>query len=246
MPVTGNKSLLNYSLSIRLCTDGFSFLVYSLGSGQLLLQDNVHCAEGETLPQTLERGLRLPRISGHTYERVVLYSTSPSTRVPLDEFRREDMLAIYKLTFAGLSPKAEEMCFQVLPALDVVEIFTLQPGVAEALRSHFPSAIVQGFYGTIISQVAEMQQGSMLSISAHAIVLEGGLMVVILRKGRLSFANVFRAATDADKLYYLLYVWKALELDAWHDSCTLYGAPEGLYSEVSQFIAHVDSRELLI
>ena len=49
MPVTGNKSLLNYSLSIRLCTDGFSFLVYSLGSGQLLLQDNVHCAEGETL-----------------------------------------------------------------------------------------------------------------------------------------------------------------------------------------------------
>ena len=104
MPVTGNKSLLNYSLSIRLCADGFSFLVYSLGSGQLLLQESLPCAADETLADALERGLQLPRIAGRHYERVVLYSTSPSTRVPLDEFRREDMLAVYRLTFAGMSP----------------------------------------------------------------------------------------------------------------------------------------------
>ena len=129
MPVTGNKSLLNYSLSIRLCTDGFSFLVYSLGSGQLLLQENLHCVEDETMSDTLERGLSLPRIRGRHYERVVLYSSSPSTRVPLDEFRREDMLAVYRLTFAGTAPRPEDMCFQVLPSLDVVEIFTLQSSI---------------------------------------------------------------------------------------------------------------------
>lgn len=91
---------MNYSLSIRLCADGFSFLVYSLGSGQLLLQESLPCAADETLADALERGLQLPRIAGRHYERVVLYSTSPSTRVPLDEFRREDMLAVYRLTFA--------------------------------------------------------------------------------------------------------------------------------------------------
>lgn len=246
MPVTGNKSLLNYSLSIRLCTDGFSFLVYSLGSGQLLLQENLRCAQDETLAEALERGLQLPRVRGRHYERVVLYSTSPSTRVPLDEFRREDMLAIYRLTFSGMSPRMEDMCFQVLPTLDVVEIFTMQSAIVDALKSHYPSAMVQGLYGTMLNQVAEMQQGSMLSVSAHVIVLEGGVMIAVLRQGRLHFANVFRAPGNADKLYFILYVWKTLSLDAWHDSCTLYGASEDLYNEICQYLAHVDMRELCI
>lgn len=244
MPVTGNKSLLNYSLSIRLCTDGFSFLVYSLGSGQLLLQENLLCAKDETLAETLERGLLLPRITGRHYERVVLYSTSPSTRVPLDEFRREDMLAVYRLTFAGISPRPEDMCFQVLPSLDVVEIFTLQSSIVDVLKSHYPSAMVQGYYGTMLSQVAEMQQGSILPVSAHVIIVDGGLMISVLKKGRLHFANVFRASGNADKLYFILYVWKTLSLDAWHDSCTLYGADEDLYNEVCQYLAHVDMRDL--
>lgn len=244
MPVTGNKSLLNYSLSIRLCTDGFSFLVHSLGSGQLLLQENLRCAEGETMSETLGRGLKLPRLGGRHYERVVLYSTSPSTRVPLDEFRREDMLAVYRLTFAGTAPRPEDMCFQVLPSLDVVEIFTLPSSVVETLKEHYPSAMVQGLYGTILSQVAEMQQGSTLPVSVHTIVLDGGVLIVLLRKGRLHFANVFRATGNADKLYFLLYVWKTLSLDAWHDSCTLYCADEDLYNDVCQYLAHVDMREL--
>lgn len=237
---------MNYSLSIRLCTDGFSFLVYSLGSGQLLLQESLPCAEGETLADALERGLQLPRIAGRHYERVVLYSTSPSTRVPLDEFRREDMLAVYRLTFVGTSPRPEDMCFQVLPSLDVVEIFTSPSSVAETLKSHYPSAMVQGLYGTMLSQVAEMQQGSTLSVSAHAIMLDGGVMIAVLRKGRLHFANVFRAAGNADKLYFILYAWKTLSLDAWHDSCTLYGASEDLYNELCQYLAHVEMKELSV
>ena len=237
---------MNYSLSIRLCTDGFSFLVYSLGSGQLLLQESLPCAEGETLADALERGLQLPRIAGRHYERVVLYSTSPGTRVPLDEFRREDMLAVYRLTFVGTSPRPEVMCFQVLPSLAVVEIFTLPYSVAETLKSHYPSAMVQGLYGTMLSQVAEMQQGSTLSVSAHAIMLDGGVMIAVLRKGRLHFANVFRAAGNADKLYFILYAWKTLSLDAWHDSCTLYGASEDLYNELCQYLSHVEMKELSV
>jgi hypothetical protein len=246
MPVTGNKSLLSYSLSIRLCTDGFSFLVHSLGSSQLLLQENLHCTQDETMAEALERGLQLPRVRGRQYERVILFSTSPSTRVPLDEFRREDMMAVYRLTFAGVSVRPEDICFQVLPSLDVVEIFLINSSVVETLRRYYPSAMVQGFYGSMLSHVAEMQQGSTLPISYHAIVLEGGIMIVVLRQGRLQFANVFRALGHADKLYFILYVWKTLALDAWHDLCSLYGADEKLYDEVCQYLSHVEIHELLI
>ena len=246
MPVTGNKSLLNYSLSIRLCTDGFSFLVHSLGSGQLLLQETVQCAQDESVPEALERGLLLPRVRGRQYERVILYSTSPSTRVPLDEFRREDMLAVYRLTFAGVTTRPEDLCFQVLPGLDVVEIFTISVSVVEALRRYYPSAMVQGLYGTMLCHVAEMQQGSTLPVSYHAMVMEEGVMIAVLRHGRLSFANVFHAPSNADRLYFMLYVWKTLGLEAWHDSCTLYGSDEELYGNVCQYLANVEMRELAI
>ncbi len=246
MPVTGNKSLLSYSLSIRLCTDGFSFLVHSLGSGQLLLQENLRCAPDESMADALERGLQLPRVAGRRYERVILYSTLPSTRVPLDDFRREDMLAVYRLTFAGTTVRPEDMCFQVLPSLEVVEIFPLQASIVQALKHHYPSALVQGLYGTILCNLAEMQQGSTLPVSFHVVTLEGGIMIAALKHGKLHLANVFRAATDADKLYFILYIWKSLSLDAWHDSCTLYGATEDLYHEVCQYLAHVDMRELFI
>ncbi len=245
MPVTGNKSLLNYSLSIRHCTDGFSFLVYSTGSGQLLLQESLRCNEGEPMADALERGLQLPRVCGRQYERVTLFSLSPSTRVPLDEFRREDMLAVYRLTFAGTSPRPEDMCYQVLPGLDVVEIFTMPLAIVEALHRHYPGAQVQGLYGTMLSRVADMQQGSTRPVSVHVIVLDsGGVMIAVLRYGRLHFANVFHATANADKLYYILYVWKTLGMDAWNDFCTLYNADKELYDEVCQYLAQVERREI--
>ena len=118
--------------------------------------------------------------------------------------------------------------------------------MADALKLHYPSAIVQGFYGTILSRVAEMQQGSTLPVSIHAVIVEGGIMIIVLRHGHLHFANVFRATGNADKLYFILYVWKTLALDAWHDSCVLYGADETLYEDLCQYLAHVDMHQLSI
>ena len=241
MPVTGSKSLLNYSLSIRLCADGFSFLVSSAGSGQRLFEENVVCQEGEALQAALERGLELPRIKGREYEHVVLYSMSPSTRLPLDEFRREDMLAVYRLTFAGQNTRYDDMRFQLLPALDVVELFTIPNQVENTLHQHYPSAVVKGYYGTLLQNLAETQQGSTRPVTFHAASIDGGIMVVVLRKGKLNFANIFKAQHTADKLYFILYVWKTLNLDAWHDTCFLYGLGDELYTQVRQYLYNVEN-----
>lgn len=244
MPATGNNSLLSYSLSIRQCADGFSFFVYSASSGQLLMQDNVHCTEDETLADALERGLNLGRIKGRRYERVTLLSSSPSTRVPLDEFRREDMLALYRLTFSGMTARHEDMRFQLLPGLEIVEIFALSSQVVSVMQNHYPSAVVKSFYGSLLEYVSERQQGTTSPVTYHAVVVEGGLFIVVLRRGKLIFANVFHAEHDADKLYFMLYVWKTLDLDAWHDSCTLYGASSELHDSVLEYLRNVELREI--
>ena len=137
------------------------------------------------------------------------------------------------------------MRYQVLPGLDVVEIFPMPQAIVETLHNHYPSAQVQGLYGTMLSNVADMQQGSTRPVSVHAIILDGGgIMIAVLKQGRLHFANVFRAAANADKLYFLLYVWKTLGMDALYDSCTLYNADEELFDEVRQYLAQVEMRKL--
>ncbi len=222
-------------------------MVYSLGSGQLLLQESVRAADGESMADALERGLQSARVGGRQYERVTLFSLSPSTRVPLDEFRREDMLAVYRLTFARETVRPEDMCYQVLPGLDVVELFVMSMPIVEALHRHYPSAQVQSLYGTLLSRVADTQQGSTRPVSTHVIVLDGGgLLIAVLKQGRLHFASVFHTSATADKLYFILYVWKTLGLDAWHDSCTLYNADADLQGELRQYLRQVDTAEISI
>lgn len=246
MPATGNKSIISYRLSIRLCADGFSFLVNSNDSGQLLFCVNVHQTEGESLAESLERGLQQPRIKGRVYERVILYSTLPSTRLPLDEFRREDMLAVYRMTFAGTQIRYEDMRCQVLSALEVVEVFPLHSQVEQALHKYYPNALIQGIYGSMLERVAQMQQGSTMPV-AFNVVLDGDMMLIaVLKNGRLSYANVFKTKRDADRLYYTLLVWKILELDTWHDHCLLYGATDEFQKMVGQYLYNIQTDKCVL
>lgn len=230
---------MNYSLSIRLCVGGFSFAVHSTGSGQLLFAENVSLTGGETLAACLERGLSLSRIKDRNYERVVLYSTLPSTRLPLDEFRREDMLPLYRLTYAGTSVRYEDMHCQMLPSLEVVEIFPLQSQIEQVLRQYYPNAQIEGLYGSLLNRIAQKQQGSIQPLTFSVIIEGESLMVVLLKNGRLSYANVFHTDKEANRLYYILMVWKTLNLDQRHDVCYLYQSDEDFRKVLGKYILNV-------
>ncbi len=246
MPVTGNKSLISYSLSIRHHADGFSFYVRSTGSGTEILHEDIRQQDGEEAHVTLERGLCSKRIAIHGYERVNLLVATPSTRLPLDEFRRDDMLAVYRTAFHGTTAKREDMRFQVLPSLEVVELFTLSPQIEDTLHRHYPSAVIQGLYGTVLQHISEIQQGSTEPLSFHAIPLEDQILIVQLRQGRLIYANTFQATLPEDQLYFILYIWKLFELDVHHDTCTLYNAPKELLSLTRDFIVNVRSNTMVL
>ncbi|MBR6846098.1 MAG: DUF3822 family protein [Bacteroidaceae bacterium] len=244
MPVTGNKSLLNYSLSIRHRADGFSFYVQSTGSGKVILREDIKLQEGEEAHAALERGLSSKRISGYSYERVNMLVATPSTRLPLDEFRRDDMLAVYRTAYHGTTAKREDIKFQVLPTLEVVELFTLSPQIETTLHQHYPGAVIQGLYGTVLQHISETQQGSTMPLSFHAISLDNQIFIIQLKQGRLTYANTFQATLPEDQLYFLLYIWKLFNLDAHHDICTLYNTTKELLPLVRDFIVNVQTKTI--
>lgn len=230
---------MNYSLSIRQCTDGFSFFVHSIGSGQLLTFDHCRQTQGETIPETLQRLLTNQKLRGFDYERVCLFSSSVTTRLPLDEFRKEDIVALYRLAFAGENVKPEEVRYQILPTLELVELYSMPAGVEEVLRNVFPQASIQNVYASMMAYAAKKSQGSSFVVTFHAFVEENRLFIVALKQGRLLYANIFAATTDEDRQYFILYVWRLLGMEVLHDACNMYGASDNLVEAVRRFVVNV-------
>ena len=64
------------------------------------------------------------------YDEVNVYADYPSTRIPLDEFRSEEAQALYRLTFGNDSLTGMNMHYEMLPALETIEVFVIDAEIA--------------------------------------------------------------------------------------------------------------------
>jgi hypothetical protein len=244
---------MSYSLSIRTCVGGFSFLVHSVASGQLVIEDTVPAKEGESEADNFARMLTHPRLLGRDYERVRFLSNAPTTQIPLDDFRREDIVAIYRQVFSESTARAEDLAVQILPGLEVVCIYHLPSAIEQALREVFPQATIQNFPACLMEYVASRAQGMRSAdyegghrgaIAFHVVIEGSNLFVVATSRGRLQYANSFVCENDADRLYFLLSVWHLLQMDSQYDTCNLYDASPEFQNRVHEFIASVKPQAL--
>ena len=207
---------MSYSLSIRAYAGGFSFLVHSVASGQVIIEEKVPSYAGESETENFRRLLAHPRLGGREYERIRFLSNAPVTQIPLDEFRREDIVAIYRQVFSDSVIRAEDLAVQILPHLEVVCI----------MRS---SDYGGGYRG---------------SVAFHAVVSDAELLIVAISRGRLLYTNTFACDNDADRLYFLMSVWRLLEMDEQYDQCNIYGEAPVFLKSVRDFIFSVRSNRL--
>ena len=244
---------MSYSLSIRTCAGGFSFLVHSVASGQLVIEDTVPAREGESEADNFARLLTHPRLLGRDYERVRFLSYAPTTQIPLDDFRREDIVAIYRQVFSDSTARAEDLAMQILPGLEVVCIYHLPSAIELALREVFPQAVIQNFSACLMEYVASRAQGVRSTdyegghrgaVAFHCVTVGSGLHIVATSRGRLLYANTFACENDADRLYFLLSVWHLLKMDPQYDTCHLYDALPEFQARVREFIASVKPQPL--
>ena len=116
---TGNKQLTVQELSIRIYSDGFSFSTPQS-------QKDVKAAHGKSLHEALEEAFAANALVRPDYEEVNIYADYPSTRIPLDEFRSEEAQALYRLTLGQDSLTGMKMHYEMLPALEVIEVFAIE------------------------------------------------------------------------------------------------------------------------
>lgn len=232
-------------MSIRIDAGGFSLSVYNVLNGSLMQTEEIACKEPSLLPRMLEDALRRPRLQEFNFRNVELLADTPSTYVPLEYFRREETQPLYKLVFPSYDRSADEIRYQILPSLETTAIYSLPAGVADAVQSVYPSVEISCHEGCMLEDAfIAVRKAVQDEPALFAVIEEEKMLLCSFRSDMLHFASSYQAAVDADRLYYIMSVWKSLEMDEHRDTLLLCDASEELMAEARRFIKKVETCEL--
>lgn len=193
-----------YTLSIRLRTDGFSFSVFNpLGDGEFAHHD---CEVDESLSLTanLKQTFRELEWLKHPFRRVnVLMADKRFTLIPLEFFEDEQAETI----FYHNHPKRENETVQynILPKNNIVVLFGMDKSACSFLREQYPEAKFYSQTSPFIEFFsAKSRLGNNRKMYAH--LRKDAADVYAYERGRLLLANSFECKSTPDRIYYLLYM----------------------------------------
>lgn len=243
MRVTGNNRIHSYRLSIRTSADGFSLYIYRGDEYKPCECQQVHLSGGEPAHIALQQALTRERIVDLQYDAVEMVLDAPTTRIPLEQFQREDIEMLYRLTFPHIDPKEHHIGYEILPHLEVVEIYAIPAELLHTLQRHCPLVQLHTLQGRIMEDEARSESHTTTpQRSLHVHQLASSLFVFTLSRRRLHLACTYEPQHPSDAAYYVLQLWKRLEFDAHHDTCVLHDCG-ALADALSRFIQNVKSCE---
>lgn len=212
-------------------------------------REDMRGLEGNLATKSLHEMLSSQQIKRYIYNKVRAIVETPSTTVPssmLAENKAEDLyLAVY--------PQADLLNNNLISALhtdlEVTELFTLSKSINQILQDAYPDIHITCPVASILNHVVQLnrQQQNSNSDLFLAHIQDDRLFVIALRNGRLRFANTFPADNIMNALFFMLSVWKELELDAKQDTCYISGNKQlaiQLSEKAIQYIMNVERIEI--
>ena len=229
-----------YTLSIRLSTDGFSFSVFNpLGDGELSFYDR-KVDESLSLTANLKQTFREVEWLSHSFRRVnVLMADKRFTFIPLEFFEDEQAEAV----FYHNHPKQnnELVQYNILQKNNIVVLFSVDKSVCSFLCEQYPDVRFYSQASPFIEFFATKSRlGNNRKMYVHS--RKEAIDIFAYERGRLQIANSFPCKETNDRIYYLLYIWKQLGLEQERDELHLTGElpdKDQLLSELRKFIRQV-------
>ena len=229
-----------YTLSIRLSADGFSFSVFNpLNENELFFFDR-KVEESLSLTANLKQTFREVEWLKHPYRRVnILMAGKRFTLVPLEFFEDEQT----EMLFYHNHPKRENEVIQynILRKNNTVVLFSMDKSARSFLCEQYPNV---RFYSQASSFIEHFSSKSRLGNNRKMYVhlRKDAAELYCYDRNHLLLANSFECKQTADRIYYLLYIWKQLGFEQERDELHLTGElfdKETLLSELRKFIRQV-------
>lgn len=210
-----------YTLSIRLSTDGFSFSIYNpLGGSDFLIRTHPVNTQ-HSMAANVKRFLSETEEVKFTYRQTnILIHSTRYTTIPLELFEDEQMENIFYQNF----PKTnnEIILCNVLGKSNMVVLFSMDKLTHLYLNEKFPNA---RFFSSVSPQIEYLtnksRQGNNRKLYAN--VHPQNIDVFCIENGKSLLLNTYQTANTQDCTYYLMNVWEQLEYDQERDEIYLTG-----------------------
>ena len=172
-----------------------------------------------------------------TKARVVI--DGPVLMVPVELFEEQQMNLYYGHAFPDLTQS--HVLYNVLPDLNAVAIFSINSDLKLVLDDHFHDV---SYYCAMTPVWRHLHKRSFGGVrnKLYGYFHERQLDIFAFQQNRFKFCNQFEANRTNDALYFLLYVWQQLALDASHDEIYLVGdlpSEDGLTDRLKEYIKKV-------
>lgn len=192
---------------------------------------------GISMTANLHEAFKTVNLMATDTRRVQVLVDTPSMLVPIEQFEEDEMEALFNHTFPNKSGR-RVIHYNVLPELKAVCLFAVSKDVAGVIADHFDE--IQ-FIQAMTPVWHHLHQRS---FTGHRNKLYGyfhnkQLDIFSFQQNRFKFCNSFEASHAHDALYFLLYVWKQLHMEAVHDEMHIVGdipEREWLLQELKRFL----------
>ena len=231
-----------YTLSIRLSTDGFSFSIYNPLLGNDFYYRVYPVNTQRSMAANVKAFLTATSELKHSFKQInILIQSERYTPVPLEFFEDEQMEALFYQNLPKL--QNEVILCNILGKTNTVILFSLDKLTHLYLTEHFPTA---RFFSAVSPQIENL---SLRSIQGNNYKLYANLHdrcveIFAYERGRLLVTNTYQTTGSNDVNYYILNLWQQLHFDQERDEIHLIGSLDTrkeMTSCLQKYIRHVYS-----
>ena len=191
---------------------------------------------GISMAANLREAFKTSELLMNPPKRVRVVLDADVLMVPVESFHEEQAETLYFHAFPSKEPLA--VYYNVLPDLNSVAIYAMNKDLRLVIDDHFQDI------NMIIALSAVWRHLHQRSFTGTRNKLYGyfhekRLEIFSFHQNRFKFCNSFDASRAHDSLYFLLYVWKQLQLEPEHDELHIVGdipEQEWLLKELKRFL----------
>lgn len=212
-------------LSIRLSADGFSFSILDPSGKQSFLYTSVPVDPSISLTANIKQTLAgNDLLCGKSYARVnVLLDTSNWSVVPLEIFEDEQAEIWHRHCHQATS--GEKVLYNILDRSNAVIVFAMEQVAWQLVQEIWSGAYVYASITPVINHLALKKKSSIPVANRKTYIHQGrrSVDVVVFDHNMPLVLNTFPCKSVADSCYYVLNLWKQLELSQELDELYLIG-----------------------
>lgn len=222
-------------ITIRIGRGSLSFSMPSDEADTVVFEPFV-VKSGISMAANLREAFKQADLLDNPPQRARVLVDSDVLMVPVEMFQESEMAPMYYHAFPGHTQDA--VYYNVLPNLNAVAVFSMNRDLRMVIDDHFTEVRLIAAVSPVWHHLYQRSfTGNRHKLYGY--FHEKRLDIFSFQQNRFKFCNTFEASRAHDSLYFLLYVWKQLQLQPEHDELHIVGDipdQEWLLNELKRYL----------